>query len=69
MGIEFSARSAINDLPARAALDPDRFYPNRDSFTAFALDVEKGEIVSETIAKSTTAHDRPLVFMTFEGSY
>ncbi len=66
IGIEFSARSTINDLPARIALDPDRFYPNSDSFTTFAFDAEKGEVISETISKSVMKFDFPLIFITLE---
>ena len=65
IGIEFSARSKFTDVPARVALDPDRFYPNGNSFIAFVLD-NKGEIISENIEKSVTELDFPLVFVTLE---
>ena len=65
IGVEFSVRSKFTDVPARVALDPDRFYPNRNSFTAFVLD-NKGEIASENIQKNVAEFGFPLIFVTLE---
>lgn len=66
IGIEFSNRSKFSDLPARVAIDPDRFYPKRDSFVAFVITDETGKIESEIISKSVTELDHPLIIVTLE---
>ena len=67
IGVEFAEYSTLNEAPLRVALDPDRFYPNENTFPVFVFDPATKSVKSEelTVAVGQTL-PFPLALVTLE---